>query len=83
MEYSLPKQEYSSWLTVFMNNPGNNKFIYFIICFASVFHGVAVAVIILTLEKILIRQEIISDYLIDNIHEKKIKKFESIHLFKN
>jgi uncharacterized membrane protein YhaH (DUF805 family) len=64
-------------------NPGNNKLMYFVICFALAFHGVIVAVIILALHEVLKRQEIISDNLIDNIHDKSVQKFEGFHLFKN
>ena len=64
-------------------NPGNNKFIYFVMCFAPFFHGLAVATIILAIEKLLNMQNTIVEYLKENMEDKGIRNYESFHLFKN
>jgi hypothetical protein len=64
--------------------PSNNKFIFFLISFALIFHGIVVAVIIFALKDLLIKQEIISDYIIDNINKEKVThKPDNPHLFRN
>jgi len=64
--------------------PSNNKFIFFLICFALTFHGIVVAVIIFALKDLLMKQEIITDYIIENINKEKVlHKPDNPHLFRN